>query len=338
MNKIEWITPQYSKGKINKAGETLIQQNISDDDTLNTALEILSNWKGSHAFPLNSVQSSLRYRTKSIDNDFLIAQRLKRTSSITSKLQRFPNMKLSRMQDIGGCRAILSHISHVDILKRQLVNDLHSFNITREYNYIKKPKETGYRGIHLISEYCGKREEYRGLKIEIQIRSKIQHYWATAVEIIGTFTQQPLKAGLGDSKWLDFFRMMSVFMADVENNIDWKKKHKINELRQLEKILNVKQELSTYSVIVDVVEETKTKKGFFLIILDPKKKITNINFFKNRQLQEAIDSYKQKEKDSQDTDVVLVEAKSIQELKRGYPNYFADSEKFLNYLNCFLDS
>ncbi len=148
MNKIEWITPQYSKGKINKAGETLIQQNISDDDTLNTALEILSNWKGSHAYPLNSIQSSLRYRAKSIDNDFLIAQRLKRTSSVRSKLQRLPSMKLSRMQDIGGCRAILSHISHVDILKRQLVNDLHSFNITREYNYIKKPKETGYRGIH----------------------------------------------------------------------------------------------------------------------------------------------------------------------------------------------
>ena len=57
---MEWITPQYSKGQINKAGETLIQENISDD-TLNTALEILSNWKGSHVFPLNSVQSSLRY-------------------------------------------------------------------------------------------------------------------------------------------------------------------------------------------------------------------------------------------------------------------------------------
>ena len=75
-----------------------------------------------------------------------------------------------------------------------------------------------------------------------------------------------------------------------------------------------------------------------MIILDPKKKITNLNFFNNKQLQEAIETYKQKETDSQDTDFVLVEAKSIQELKRGSPNYFADSKKFLNYLNCFLDS
>jgi hypothetical protein len=37
-----------------------------------------------------------------------VGQRLKRELQIIDKLARHPGMKLARMQDIGGCRAVLS--------------------------------------------------------------------------------------------------------------------------------------------------------------------------------------------------------------------------------------
>ena len=42
-----------------------------------------------------------------------VAQRLKRVPAIMLKLVRFPNMDLSRMQYVGGCRAVL--VDHGEI-------------------------------------------------------------------------------------------------------------------------------------------------------------------------------------------------------------------------------
>lgn len=41
-------------------------------------------------------------RAKKVDRDVIVAQRIKRLSSIQLKLERNPNMKLSQMQDLGG--------------------------------------------------------------------------------------------------------------------------------------------------------------------------------------------------------------------------------------------
>ena len=71
------------------------------------ALEIINNWRAAHSFPLNTIQVGLRRRARDVDDHALIAQRLKRVPSILQKLRRFPHMKLSRMQDIGGCRAVV---------------------------------------------------------------------------------------------------------------------------------------------------------------------------------------------------------------------------------------
>jgi len=40
--------------------------------------------------------------------------------------------------------------------------------------------------------------------IEIQIRSKLQHIWATAVETVGFFTGQAIKSNEGEKEWNDF--------------------------------------------------------------------------------------------------------------------------------------
>ena len=96
-----WATPQYKKSRVNAAGATLIDPKASED-ALEKALEVINNWRSSHSYPLNTFQVTLRKKAKQIDSNCLIAQRIKRLSSIKLKLERFSTMKLSQMQDIGG--------------------------------------------------------------------------------------------------------------------------------------------------------------------------------------------------------------------------------------------
>jgi len=50
-------------------------------------------------------------RAKKIDKQAIIAQRLKRLPSIDAKLRQHASwMKLTQMQDIGGCRAIVRSV------------------------------------------------------------------------------------------------------------------------------------------------------------------------------------------------------------------------------------
>lgn len=77
-------------------------------------------------------------------------------------------------------------------------------------DYVAHPATGGYRGLHLVYTYRSQGEDDRnidGLRIELQIRSKAQHVWATAVEIVGTFRGESLKSGEGDPEWLEFFRL-----------------------------------------------------------------------------------------------------------------------------------
>ena len=84
-------------------------------------------------------------------------------------------------------------------------------------DYIKIPKQSGYRGIDLIFRYKNKNNpSYDGLRIEMQIRTKLQHLWATAVEVMGTLRGEKLKSGMGDEKWQYFFSIVSSYFAYKE--------------------------------------------------------------------------------------------------------------------------
>lgn len=47
------------------------------------------------------------YRYVGEEGEPIVAQRLKRVPTIAGKLLREPGMKLSRMEDVGGVRAVL---------------------------------------------------------------------------------------------------------------------------------------------------------------------------------------------------------------------------------------
>jgi hypothetical protein len=134
-----WTIPQYSKSRIDWAGGILVKSDAVDywgepqaRIEYGDALQVIANFRSSHSFPLNTFQTGLRPRSRQIDTNSLIAQRIKRLSSIEAKLLRFPSIRLSQMQDIGGCRAVVSSVSKV----RQLVAAYKTSDIKHKLDHI----------------------------------------------------------------------------------------------------------------------------------------------------------------------------------------------------------
>lgn len=241
-----WVIPQYSKEKVKRAGATLFNDDASDEE-FEEALQILNNWRSSHSYPVNTFQAGLRQKLNSLGIDGLVGQRLKRIPSIMSKLQRFKNMSLSRMQDIGGLRAVVKTSKQIYALRDSYVlNSKFDHALVSEHDYIKSPKDSGYRGIHLIYKYNNRKggaKAYEGLQIELQIRNDLQHAWATAVETAGVFLNQALKSSVGSDEWLDFFRFASSGFAIIEECSVIPAHELMNEKQILETLMGLEQEL-----------------------------------------------------------------------------------------------
>lgn len=190
--------PSFSRSRVNAAGDALISPRILSLEALaqyTKEIDVINNWRSSHSGPLLSMRMLLTRQAESIDPTSLIAQRIKRLSSIKLKSERFPTMKLTQMQDIGGCRAIVGSVALVRALSASFQKSRTKNVLDHIDDYIDRPQSTGYRGIHLIYRFTSTSglRACNGLKIEVQLRSPLQHAWATAVETVGVFTQQALR-------------------------------------------------------------------------------------------------------------------------------------------------
>lgn len=197
MSNMRWKVPTYSKSRIIKAGQIIKSGNYTDNE-LQNALLVIDNWRASHAFPLQVIYCNLK-RNFSSEN-IIVAQRLKRLNSIVAKLQREPTMSLWTMHDLGGCRVIAPTIEDVYDISDKFKKSRIRHKLKKEYDYITNPKYSGYRSYHLVYQYLSDTQETynRNMLIEIQLRTRLQHLWATALETIGLFTNQALKASSGD--------------------------------------------------------------------------------------------------------------------------------------------
>lgn len=349
---MQWAEPINSKKRVNWAGRVLVMDATDSIaahgiDGYLEATTIVNNWRASHNFPLNTFQSGLRKKAYGIDGDSVVAQRIKRLPSILAKLDRYPTMTLSQMQDIGGCRAILPRTDQV-----QQLCDLYSASsmkheLHHKDDYIEAPKASGYRGIHLIYRYKSDRKAtYNGLLIEMQLRSAAQHAWATAVETVGTFVGQALKSSMGQDEWLDFFRLMGTGIAAIENtppvpNTPINMKDLAVSIAGHIEALDIFERLESYSEALNIIEEQSGKEHhFYLIELDALERQTTIRTFPIGQSQAAASEYAKTEervKSQPGSDAVLVSVDSLAQLRRAYPNYFADTRVFLSLVSQVLD-
>src|SRR5438128_9802561 len=133
-----WTAPNYPKAQVDWAGSRITSGPHSLAD-FEKALGIVNNWRSAHSFPLNTFQVGLRGRAKTVDKECLVAQRIKRLSSIISKLKRFSTMKLSQMQDVGGCRAVVSDCAKAYAVHRAYRKSRIKHRLVREDDYIATP-------------------------------------------------------------------------------------------------------------------------------------------------------------------------------------------------------
>lgn len=154
-NKEKWEVPKYSGNQINKAGK-IIADPFSTSEERKKALVILNNWRAAHAYPLQIICSNLRKKNPNA----IVVQRLKRLESITGKIQRFPEMQLYKMQDLGGCRVIVDTIEQVYEAVDKYKNSRIRHILKREYDYIANPKQSGYRSYHMVYQFYSDKKRY----------------------------------------------------------------------------------------------------------------------------------------------------------------------------------
>jgi ppGpp synthetase/RelA/SpoT-type nucleotidyltranferase len=337
------VKPLYSREKVNIAGSFLIGK-VMDGMTADECFAIINNWRSIHNAPLDTFQKRLRRMAKNIDQNSIVAQRIKRLPSIFHKLDRFPKMKLTQIQDIAGCRAILSSVTDVETLVGNYVNQesrgVKHILATKD-DYIQRPRTSGYRGVHLVYKYRSdkKSQDYKDLKIEIQIRTFLQHAWATAVETVSTFFKQALKSSQGDEEWLRFFELMGSAMAIKEDrpliaNTPQSFRDLKREIVFLEKKLDVEGHLKTFRDSLSVFDEDKSKRDahYYLLELDVASRRILIKSYQQSEIVKATEDYidlERRNSNNPTTDAVLVSADSIDKLRIAYPNYYLDTALFL---------
>jgi len=344
----EWVGRTYTKGDIDRAGSFLIPWWIDPSapatPEIGAAYSIIENWRTCHTYPLNAFQVNLRSRARRVESDALIAQRLKRFASVMHKLAREPNMKASQMQDLGGCRAIMSNVRAVDDLlalyRGQDADLFESEGVLKVYDYIRCPKSDGYRGIHVVGRFIARteaREHWNGQRIEVQLRSRLQHAFATAVETVTTFTRTPLKFGGGPDEWRRFFSLMGSTLAIREDTplvagTPVNRDEMLRELRESSRALNVKRRLKGWANALRAIPRRHVKGAkWLLMVLDAKANTVSVVGFADRQ--KAGVALSRIEQRPGGLDAVLVWVASARHLRAAYPNYYADTREFLNALD-----
>ncbi len=338
--------PEESKNKINKAGQILVKDNPSDEE-LSGALDLANSWRACHAYPINTFNSTLRVKLRNY-SDTIVAQRLKRMPTIIDKLKRYPAMQLTTMQDIGGLRAVLRSVRDVYKLADEYRNNTRfTHELVDERDYIKNPRsEDGYRSLHLIYKYKNYRNPgYDGLRLELQIRTKLQHIWATAVETMGTFLGQALKSRQGDQEWLDFFAITSSAFAYKERKAPVPRyKHLSSQktfsaVAEAEASLGALDKMSGFSAAVNWIVKGRPKGtswSYHLIVLNSLQKTVQIKPYDRDSFTQAMRDYSQIEAQAakgKKIEPVLVSAGRIDEVRKAYPNFFLDIGDFMRIVH-----
>ncbi len=323
----------------------MLVDNQSSREDITNAFNAIQKWREHHAAPLNVFQNTLRKRAEKLTTCVVVSQRLKRIPSIKKKLGRTPSMSLSRMQDIGGVRAVVNSIGDVRKIQDAYIHGKRanfSHELKKINDYILSPKESGYRSLHLIYTYKSKRDDsYDGITLEMQVRTTMQHAWATAVETIGSFTRQALKSNEGEQEWLEYFKIVSAGFSILENSPQSKTYEGLSDFEiydrciQFERKLKVRDRLSGYVLAADFISDGKNG-DYHLVTLDTINKKVNVKSFSKKMIEEASKAYDEAERyalDHPGLDTVLVATDSINSLKKAYPSYFLDTKNFISSLN-----
>ncbi len=151
-----------------------------------------SNYWKSFLLPYELAVGGFIIKLESMRKDFIlkdasspieiVSGRVKTVSSILEKAQRL-NIDFSRIKedvyDIAGVRITCKYIQ--DVYKvYELLKTRKDVDIFLVKDYIKNPKPSGYRSLHVIARYNVETLEGQSpINIEFQIRTHAMHLWAS---------------------------------------------------------------------------------------------------------------------------------------------------------------
>lgn len=173
----------FSKSRVNRSGDLLRRARMGgtgsgapgqgDPNEIDQAFQLLDAFRAAHQYPLSKVTMGLKSFVRTAAGEpVVVVQRLKRAPQIVSTLVRFPTMNLARMEDVGGCRAVLANSGQVNAVRERIEA---RWDVKRLHDYVAAPQTEGYRGVHLVVLRDARR-------IEIQLRTRGQQEWSVALE------------------------------------------------------------------------------------------------------------------------------------------------------------
>jgi hypothetical protein len=265
------------------------------------------------------------------------------------------------MQDIGGCRAVVDSIEQVYLLRDLFARSRSLHEFVSSDDYIDQPKTSGYRGIHLIYRFKSRSHpEHNKLLFEVQLRTRTQHAWATAVETVGAIIGQALKSSEGEMQWLEYFQHAGLALELMEQpslaaSSALPRGYLARKLVEMDRSLQVRKRLTAYRAALQASERLVFKSaGYFLLVLLPEEPQLQIVAFSKRQLDQATAEYEKFERflpryvrgqqlplfpelaDYTGAQAVLVGADSLRSIRESYPNYYLDTGAFLEKVQRFV--
>lgn len=332
----------YNRHKLDKAGEALIG---TDPFKRNNALIIIQEWRDTHLFVLQQLNSQIAslFAKEGIAYSFS-SMRIKRMTSIEAKLRNnaAKSMKLGGMQDIGGIRYVFPDIAQLDEVKKILDSFVpKEFVVKKSHDYVSLPKDSGYRSIHYVYQYKSGNIKYDGISIELQVRTRLQHAWAMAVETASLISKTTLKADIdNETEWRNFFRLVSALFAREEHKPVLHKYEGCSVKMLCDEFFSYKEQklidqLKALRVTVNIDLE-KDMKGFCVLTIDFVRQIVNARIYREEDSEEASRTFSSIESTiNADEAALMVAIEKIQEIKEAYPSYFLDTKSFLEYLEHF---
>ena len=338
---------KYTRSHLNKIGTYLYAEGV-DAFKRSEAIRVVSDWRMTHLLPLREFVETVTeyFNSHSIYYAFY-SQRVKRMTSIIEKLRlnASAGMCLGGLQDIGGARFVFDTLDELKACQDTLrIFVPEHFTLEKTKDYIVEPKDSGYRSIHYVYKYHSDDADYDGLRIELQIRTRLEHSWAMAVETASLISRTSLKANIEDnSVWRDFFRLVSAIFAQKENSpvnlryaeytherycndyIDFLDKHKLlDQLQALRVTVN------------DEGLFAGGNTGYCLLLINFRDRIVTPRQYSLEQEDDASAMFTQTEQSlNADEAVILVSIEKMQELREAYPSYFLDTNEFITALKDF---
>lgn len=350
-----------SKGQADRAGKALAKQYenwnvalelVKDEPEILEPFRLVQQWRAMQIDPTRIVFEQLQQISKLIPHS-LVTFRLKRTSSIIKKLARKnTNLRLGSMDDIGGCRLIVDNIDQVYFAAKKISECLEVKEQRGVKDYIAIPQESGYRSLHIIAMVP------RGSlssRVEIQIRTRIQHSWATGVEAAGAIYGEDYKSPetlvlseVPSENVERFFRLSSGLLAlkercpTAENVPD----NKAELLREFLELANRKQILedlteatdSSFRIVQTGLDSVGADSSLYVLEYDREAQVLYATPFPAADIASAISYYNRNEEEDiffPKRDTVLVYATSPEYLSAAFPNYSTNLGEFTSSLADF---